>query len=90
MVHAFTQIPEAFYQAEAFFLKDPQDDASGTLRQDPASPATRRSTPAGPEAVGPRLADPRVENILNKKYRSYGDRHDAPGTTFVAALTVDL
>ncbi len=91
MVAKFSDIPAEFYAAEQFFWKDPQDEASGPLRNDHSIPGYTTVDLRGGVRLSDRLSlTAGIENLLDKAYRPFGSRHDGPGRTFLLSLTVDL
>jgi len=91
MVDSFTKIPYDFYHTEAFFLRDPQDEASGSLRQNTRVPGyTTFDLRAGADISKNVHLTLALENLTDKKYRPYGARMDGSGRTFTASLLVDF
>ena len=91
MVASFDKIPEDLYNAEAFFWKDPQDEASGTLRSDHSVPGyTLFDVRIGIQVTEKALVTLGVDNLLDRQYRAFGDRHDGPGLTVVCSLSMDF
>jgi len=91
MVASFDKIPEAFYNAEAFFFRNPQDESQGTLRGDHSVPGyTLFDVRMGLQVTDKTSLTLGVNNLLDRKYRSFGDRHDGPGFTFLAGLSFDF
>jgi len=91
MVAKFDKIPQNFYNAEAFFFKNPQDESQGTLRDDHSVPGYTLFD----LRVGVRVSDTAmltfgIDNIFDKKYRRFGDRHDGPGFTVVSGFRLDF
>jgi len=88
-VARFDDIPQDFYDAEAFFKTDPQDESSPTLRNDHSVPGYSLFD----FRAGMRIAEKStltfgVSNIFNRKYRSFGDRRDGAARTFYLSLEV--
>jgi outer membrane receptor protein involved in Fe transport len=91
MVASFDKIPQAFYDAEAFFWRNPQDEDSGTLRGDHSVPGyTLFDVRVGVQVTEKAQATIGIDNLLDKKYRAFGDRHDGPGFTFLVGLSLDF
>ena len=91
VVASFTNIPTQFCSSEAFFLRNPQDDTSGTLRSDPRVPGyTTFDLRAGAEISSKVRLTLALENLTDKKYRAYGARINGSGRTFIASLVVDF
>jgi outer membrane receptor protein involved in Fe transport len=91
MVASFDKIPQAFYDAEAFFWRNPQDEDQGTLRDDHSVPGYT----LWDVRIGVRVSDKAtvtmgVDNLFDKKYRAFGDRHDGPGFTVLCSLSFDF
>jgi hemoglobin/transferrin/lactoferrin receptor protein len=91
MVASFDQIPEAFYNAEAFFWRNPQDEDQGTLRGDHSVPGyTLWDLRIGMQVSEKAAVTIGIDNLFDKKYRAFGDRHDGPGFTFTCGLSFDF
>jgi len=91
MVARFDMIPEAFYNAEAFFFRDPQDEDQGTLRGDHSIPGyTLFDIRLGLKLSDRATATIGVDNLLDKKYRRFGDRRNGPGFTVLCGLSFDF
>ncbi|HEX5137466.1 MAG TPA: TonB-dependent receptor [Planctomycetota bacterium] len=91
MVASFDQIPEAFYNAEAFFFRNPQDESQGTLRGDHSVPGyTLWDLRVGVQVTEKATVTIGIDNLFDKKYRAFGDRHDGPGFTFLCGISFDF
>jgi len=73
MVASFDKIPEAFYDAEAFFFRNPQDESQGTLRSDHSVPGyTLWDIRVGVQVSEKASVTIGIDNLFDKKYFSYG------------------
>jgi len=91
MVASFDKIPADFYNAEAFFFKNPQDEDEGPLRSDHSVPGYT----VFDLRMGARLSDKAtltlgIDNLFDKKYRRFGDRRDGAGFTVLCGFTLDF
>jgi outer membrane receptor protein involved in Fe transport len=90
-VRDFSYIDPTLYNDEAFFLKDPHDRSKGTLTNDHTVPGfTTVDIRAGATLWRRLRVSAGVENLFDTNYRWYGDRHDAPGVTFLFDASMDL
>ncbi len=91
MVARFDDIPPDFYNDEAFFFKDPQDSSSGPYRNDHSMPGYSIFDLRGGVKVSKHLSLTfGVENLFDKKYRSFGSRRFGNGATVYVGAKADL
>jgi outer membrane receptor protein involved in Fe transport len=91
MVAKFDMIPQAFYDAEAFFFKNPQDESEGPLRNDHAVPGyTLFDFRMGVKVTDKATVTLNVDNLLNKTYRRFGDRRDGHAFTVLCGFSLDF
>lgn len=91
MVAHFTRMPDVLYQQRQDYRVNPQDPSSPTLRNRTFVPGyTVFDVRGGYKFCEHATLDLGIENLLNRNYRPLQSRHDAPGITFLAALTVSF
>lgn len=91
MVGRFDMIPVDFYNAEAFFFKNPQDESEGPLRSDHSIPGyTVFDLRIGVQVTEKATFTAGIDNLFDRQYRRFGDRHDGPGFTVLCGLAMDF
>jgi hemoglobin/transferrin/lactoferrin receptor protein len=89
MVAHFTRMPDSLYQS--VYTENPQIPGSPPLRSHTIVPGyTLFDLRGGYRFCDHATLDLGIENLLNRDYRPVQSRHDGPGITFLASMTVSF